>query len=214
MNLTEKPQDYFNLERPEMIGFVPTDAKTILEFGCGEGNFGNALKTKNNAEVWGLEIDEQAAKIAQQKLHKVLVGDALEKITELPNNYFDAIIFNDVLEHLIDPYTVLAQLKSKLSAKGVIVASIPNIRFFRTFFDFVFRGNWEYTPNGIMDQTHIRFFTKKSIDGLFSKQGYSIVTKQGINKSKSLKPVIASVLTLGAWSDIAYLQFAVVAKVK
>lgn len=214
MNLTEKPQDYFALERPEMIGFVPAEAKTILEFGCGEGNFGNALKTKNNAEVWGLEIDEEAAKIAQQKLHKVLVGDALQKIAELPDNYFDAIIFNDVLEHLIDPYAVLAQLKSKLSAKGVIVASIPNIRFFRSFFDFVFRGNWEYTPNGIMDQTHIRFFTKKSIDGLFSKQGYSIVTKQGINKSKSLKPVIASVLTLGAWSDIAYLQFAVVAKVK
>lgn len=214
MKLTEKPQDYFALERSEMIGFVPTEAKIILEFGCGEGNFGNALKTRNNAEVWGLEIDEVAAKIAQQKLHKVLVGDALQKIAELPANYFDAIIFNDVLEHLIDPYSVLEQLKSKLSAKGVIVASIPNIRFFRSFFDFVFRGNWEYTPNGIMDQTHIRFFTKKSIDGLFSKQGYTIVTKQGINKSKSLKPLIASVLTLGAWSDIAYLQFAVVAKVK
>lgn len=214
MNLTEKPQDYFALERPEMIGFVPLTAKTILEFGCGEGNFGNALKLRNNAEVWGLEIEEDAAKIAQQKLHKVVVGDALLKLNDLPDNYFDAIIFNDVLEHLNDPYTVLEKLRSKLSPTGVVVASIPNIRFFRSFFDFVFRGNWEYTPNGIMDKTHIRFFTKKSIDGLFSKQGYTIVKKQGINKSKSLKPLITSVLTLGSWSDIAYLQFAVVAKAK
>lgn len=214
MNLTEKPQDYFALERPEMIGFVPLTAKTILEFGSGEGNFGNALKLRNDAEVWGIEIDENAAKISQQKLHKVVVGDALQKIKELPNNYFDAIIFNDVLEHLYDPYSALEKLKNKLSPTGVIVASIPNIRFFRFFFDFVFKGNWEYTPNGIMDKTHIRFFTKKSIDGLFSKQGYTIITKKGINKSKSIKPVIASVLTLGAWSDIAYLQFAVVAKIK
>ncbi|MES2836107.1 MAG: class I SAM-dependent methyltransferase [Bacteroidota bacterium] len=214
MNLTKKPQNYFALERPEMLEFVPLTAKKILEFGCGEGNFGNALKSRNEAEVWGLEIEEDAAKIAQQKLHKVVVGDALLKLNDLPDHYFDAIIFNDVLEHLVDPYTVLKELTHKLCKGGVIVASIPNIRFFRSFFDFVFRGNWEYTPNGIMDKTHILFFTKKSIDGLFSKQGYTIVTKKGINKSKSIRPLIASILTLGAWSDIAYLQFAVVAKAK
>jgi 2-polyprenyl-3-methyl-5-hydroxy-6-metoxy-1,4-benzoquinol methylase len=214
LDLESKPADYFDLERPEMLVFIPAAAKKVLEFGCGAGKFGYTIKQQKQAEVWGLEIEEGPAQQAAQKLDRVIVGDAMQKLSALPDGYFEVIVFNDVLEHLVDPYTVLSELRKKLSPAGVVVASIPNIRFFRTFFDFVFRGRWEYTENGIMDKTHLRFFTKSSMANMFVNCGYEVVLQQGINRSKSLKPRLAAILTLGAWRDIGYLQYAVIARTK
>ena len=76
------------------------------------------------------EIDRTAAESAQKKLYKVIVGDISRTIVELPDSYFECVIFNDVLEHLIDPFTVLIRIKRKLSKNGQVISSIPNIRYY------------------------------------------------------------------------------------
>lgn len=206
-----KPADYYKNERPEMLSYIPSNAKTFVELGCGEGNFGLQLKTRNNAEVWGLELEKSEGDVASKKLDKVLIGDISKTINELPDDYFDCVICNDILEHLVDPFTILNQLKDKLKAEGCLVASIPNIRFFNTLIKFVFGKEWEYEDDGVMDKTHLRFFTKKSIARTFQQLGYKIETIQGINDTKSLRYTFANLLMLGTISDTKYRQFAVVA---
>ncbi len=206
-----KPSEYYSGIRTEMLKYIPLQATKILEVGCGEGNFGAALK-KKNVEVWGIEYSQQEAKIAETKLDKVFAGDIMLHLDQLPENYFDVIVCNDVLEHLIDPYTVLDKFRSKLTTAGIVVSSIPNIRFFRSLYDFVFNKNWDYTDNGIMDKTHYRFFTVNSIRKMYENTGYEVLLHEGINPSKSIRPLIWNIFMLGTFSDIKYLQFATVAR--
>lgn len=206
-----KPGEYYTGIREDMLPFIPAKASRILEVGCGEGNFGEIFK-KRGAEVWGIEYSSQEARVAESKLDKVFSGDVFLHLNSLPENYFDAIVCNDVLEHLTDPYTVLEKFKSKLTPTGVVISSIPNIRFFRTFFDFVFRKNWDYTDNGIMDKTHYRFFTIKSIRKMYETLGYEIIRHEGINPSRSIRPLLFNIITLNAFWDIKFRQFATVAR--
>jgi 2-polyprenyl-3-methyl-5-hydroxy-6-metoxy-1,4-benzoquinol methylase len=195
-----------------MLPFVPTTAKRILEIGCGEGNFGIRLKKSLSAEVWGIEYEKIRADVAKTKLDHVLCGDVCQLIEQLPNQYFDTVICNDVLEHLTDPYAVLKNLQIKLQKNAVVVSSIPNVRYFRNFFDLIFSRNWDYTEQGVMDFTHFRFFTEKSICKMYESLGFKVIKQSGINASKSLKPWPLIVLTLGAFSDIRFTQFATVAR--
>jgi 2-polyprenyl-3-methyl-5-hydroxy-6-metoxy-1,4-benzoquinol methylase len=213
IDFMSKPSEYYSGIREEMIPFIPLNVSKILEIGCGEGNFGAALKNEG-VEVWGIEYSHEEAKVAESKLDKVFAGDVFLHLDKLPDNYFDVIVCNDVLEHLTDPYTVLEKFKSKLTSTGVVVSSIPNIRFFRTFFDFVFRKNWDYTDNGIMDKTHYRFFTVKSIRKMYENLGYEIVRHEGINASRSIRPLLWNIVMLNSFWDIKFRQFATVARPK
>lgn len=214
-NYSTKNKEYFALARREMLQFLPNDVKISLEVGCGDGGFLEILKDEYNCKIaWGVEFDTESAKKATKKLDKVLTGPIEDHLAELPDNYFNCIIFNDVLEHLIDPYAVLEKMKSKLAKGGVIISSIPNIRYFRNFFEFVMHKNWDYTESGIMDFTHFRFFTYKSIRKMYENAGYHIVEHVGINKTRSVRPSILNFFTFGMFWDIKYLQFATVAKVK
>lgn len=205
-----KPGAYYSGIRAEMLHYVPEKATCILEVGCGEGNFGASLK-KEGVTVWGVEYSAEEAAVAGAKLDRVLSGDILMNMDQLPENYFDVIVCNDVLEHLTDPYTVLEKFKDKLKPDGVVISSIPNIRFFRTLFDFVVRKNWDYTDNGIMDKTHYRFFTVNSIRKMYETLGYKVLRHEGINATKSIKPLLWNLLSFGMFWDIKYLQFATVA---
>lgn len=209
-----KKEEYYLNVRKEMVDYIPLDSKKILDIGCGEGNFGALLKSERQVEVWGVEYEKAHASVASSKLDKVLWGDIDLLLEQLPDNYFDAIICNDVLEHLLDPYKLLEKIKSKLVNGGVVISSIPNIRYFRNFFDLLFRKNWDYADEGIMDFTHFRFFTTNSIRKMYQSLGYEIISHEGINPSKSLKPWPLIILTFGQFWDIRYLQFATIAKVK
>jgi SAM-dependent methyltransferase len=214
IDLRAKPEKYFTGNRPEMLKYVPIASKRILEIGCGEGNFGAYFKKNYGAEVWGVEYEVREAEIAAKQLDKAFSGDVAGIADQLPDNYFDAIVCNDVLEHLIDPYAVLEKFKSKLTDTGVIISSLPNIRYFRTFFDFVFHKNWDYTDNGIMDKTHYRFFTIRSIRKMYEALGYEVLIHEGINATRSIRPLLWNFFLLGTFSDIKYLQFATVVRLK
>lgn len=209
-----KPAGYYDNVRHEMLKYLPTTAKKILDVGCGNGAFAAIVKKQNNAEVWGIEPMASEAKVAETVLDKVFTGGVEPFLEQLPDRYFDAIYFNDVLEHLADPYSVLDLLKSKLAPGGVIISSIPNVRFYRTFSRVVFAKDWRYDEFGIMDKTHLRFFTGRSIRRMYEELGYDIVTHEPINVTKSLKPILFNILVLFTHMDIRNLQYATVATVK
>lgn len=209
-----KPSGYYDNVRHEMLKFLPSTAKKVIDIGCGNGAFATIVKDKNQAEVWGIELMEEEAKIAETVLDKVFTGACEQFINDLPANYFDVIYFNDVLEHLADPYTVLDILKSKLAEGGVVISSIPNVRFYRTFFKVVFGKDWKYDESGIMDKTHLRFFTGKSIKRMYEDLGYKVQKHEPINSTKSLKPILFNIPLLFTHMDIRHLQYATVAKVQ
>ena len=214
MNLTDKSEGYYDSIRADMLKYIPHDVKKTLEFGCGSGGFSGLVKDKFGAEVWAVEIDGRSAKAASEKLDKVINCDAQEAIAKLPDNCFDCIIFFDVLEHLVDPYSLLYDIKTKLTKEGVIVASIPNIRYYRSFVKLVIHGDWDYKDHGILDKTHLRFFTYKSIVKLFNELAFEILEIEGIHPTSSRTFKFLNASLLNSIGDIRYKHFAVVAKPK
>lgn len=179
----EAPKDrgYFQQERKEIQAMVPAGASRILDIGCGEGMLGRILLQKGAAEVVGIEADPAVAQRAQENLSRVLQGDVESLDLPFENGYFDCIVLADVLEHLKDPLATMIMLQRYLSDSGTIVASIPNVRFF----DVIRRladGRWEYREFGILDKTHLRFFTKKEIEVLFLQAGLELT---GISENLS-----------------------------
>ena len=213
----KKNRLYYKGDRQDILRFIPTSSKRILEVGCGEGAFAKSLLS-NSHEVWGVEFNEDAAKKASEILYKVY-ADAIENVMrELPDNYFDLIIFNDVLEHLVEPNLVLSNIRKKLIIGGKVIASIPNIRFAKVLFNLIVKKDFTYTEFGVLDSSHLRFFTINSMKALFSDSGYKIVHIEGINKSPSILTrafvLILSILTLRNNSDALFPQFVITAKAK
>jgi 2-polyprenyl-3-methyl-5-hydroxy-6-metoxy-1,4-benzoquinol methylase len=195
-----------------MLAFVPAEAQRILDVGCGAGTFASRLKRERGAEVWGVELDPEAAKTASAEIDRVLVGDALAVLDELPAGTFDCIVLNDILEHLVEPEQLLVGLGPKLTATGCLVASIPNVRHFPHLWQLVVRGEWTYTDEGILDRSHLRFFTRKSIKSLFTQCDYRLDEVVGIHPTRSWKWRLFDLLTLGCLREMRYLQFACVAR--
>ena len=216
-----KPEVYFDQARSEMLAFLPPGCQRVLDVGCGRGSFGALLKKNRAVEVWGIEPVAAAAAAAATKLDRVVEGIFTPE-TDLSAAHFDAIFFNDVLEHLMNPAEALQVAAKLLKPGGVVIASIPNIRHFQAQWEIVVRGEWRYRDCGIFDRTHLRFFTRKSILALFADSGFAVEKIEGINSfwSDASNPrpprwrhfQIINALTFGAIADMKYLQFAVVAR--
>jgi len=194
-----------------MLKYLPQSLTAVIDIGCGDGTFARSVKDITRAEVWGIEYKDEEAQKAANILDTVFSGPCENFIDDLPENYFDVIYFNDVLEHLLDPYSLLNKVKSKLKPNGVVISSIPNIRYHSALMKLIFAKDWKYQRAGVMDQTHLRFFTKKSIRRMYEEAGFVIEVHEGINKSKSIRPYLFNVLFLFTHMDIRYPQFATVA---
>lgn len=212
-----KDKTYYANARTEMLQFIPKDAKKVLEVGCGEGKFSSIL-TEQGRETWVIEPDQQSAEIASKSVYKVLQGSIDEKLSEVPDHFFDVIVMNDVIEHLTEPWDDIKKLKNKLKDTGVFVSSIPNVRYAKNLFHVLFKRDWEYTDDRILDITHYQFFTKKSIKRLWEDNGYTIQRIKGINRTKSFAyvpfAILLNMVLLLSQLDVFYMQFATVAKKK
>lgn len=212
-DLNSPTLDTDELFRPEMLKLLPQQAKKVLDVGCSNGHFGKSIKALNSSEVWGIEPRKDVAARAQKYLDRVLAGPVEDLMDELPDEYFDAIYFNDVLEHLIEPEEILIKLKKKLRPDGVFILAIPNVRYFRNLRNLIFKRDWEYEDIGILDRTHLRFYTQKSILRMFQRLNFEVLHFEGINATKSFRPYLYHILTFGVWGlDTKYLQFASVVR--
>lgn len=175
------PGTYYQHARPEILERVPFTARKVLDVGCGAGGLSANLKIRQVVVVHGVELVEQAAVHARTHMDKVWNCSIEDALHELPNNYYECIVVADVLEHLIDPWSVLNALKGKLVADGKIVSSVPNIQNWGVLADLI-QGKWNYLNEGILDRTHLRFFTRKTVEELFWSSGLRVVslsTKNG-----------------------------------
>src|SRR5438477_1121116 len=168
-----KPDSYFEHCRPEMAALVPTGARRVLDVGCGRGAFGAALREKRGCEVVGIELDGAAADIARCRLDAVHSADMMA-IDDASLGRFDCVVFNDVLEHLIDPWRAVARAHDLLRPDGCVVASIPNIRHYRELKALIWDGLWRYEHAGVLDRTHLRFFTRATAIELFESVGFEV----------------------------------------
>lgn len=213
-----KPPKYFRALRGEMMPFVPNDVARVLEVGCGEGLFGAEVKRRGmtagrRVAVTGVEISAAHADLAKRRLDKVVVGNVEGGGVYFADGEFDCIICNDVLEHLLDPWNAVARLRSFLEPGGTFVASIPNVRYWAVLKALLFGGEWRYQTQGVLDRTHLRFFTKNSIRRMFEDAGFEQVRVIGINSHvRGLGFHVLRLLSGGSLDDIQYMQFAVTAR--
>lgn len=207
------PEDYYSNQRQDMLPYLPKDARIILDIGCGEGDFGELIKRQSNAEVWGIELSSQAAEKARVRLDRVYEGNIELDQFDLPEEYFDCIVFNDVLEHLWYPWDVLKQMRKLLKNHGYVLASIPNIRYLGQVKKLMLQGDWDYEPWGILDRTHLRFFTLKSVKKLFEQTGYTVMSIEGKDSiGFRWKFYLLNMLLGKRLEDMRYLRFACLAR--
>jgi glycosyltransferase involved in cell wall biosynthesis/SAM-dependent methyltransferase len=178
---TGKGDAYYRQERREIEAIVPAGASRIMDVGCGEGMLGRILLERGAAEVVGVEANPAAARRARENLSRVLEGDVESLALPFEDGHFDCIVLADILEHLRDPLSALVKMVRCLSDSGAIVASIPNVGFFEVIRRLA-EGRWEYEEYGILDKTHLRFFTKKEIELLFHQAGLELT---GISENLS-----------------------------
>jgi 2-polyprenyl-3-methyl-5-hydroxy-6-metoxy-1,4-benzoquinol methylase len=163
-----KTAHYFGTARIEIEPLLPARAARVLEIGCGAGETVRWLRKTGRAErAWGVELFEAAATLARPHFEDVLVGDAETLVHgAFDGLQFDLILCLDVLEHMVDPWRCVETLQRRLAPGGKLVISVPNVRCLRVIVPLVLHGQWRYADDGILDRTHLRFFTRASAQAL------------------------------------------------
>lgn len=155
-----------------VLNMILSNSK-VLDIGCATGYLGKEL-IKKFCEVYGIEKDETMAKKASKYYKKVLIED-LENLKNLaqPKKYFDYVLLLDVMEHIMQRERLLKKIKSWLNSHGFLILSTPNIAHISIRLKLLL-GNFKYTNSGILDETHVHFFTRKTLIDLLNKMGYEI----------------------------------------
>jgi 2-polyprenyl-3-methyl-5-hydroxy-6-metoxy-1,4-benzoquinol methylase len=158
-----KSYAYFEEINHGLMKYAPKNKK-LLDVGCGSGLLGKELK-RNKNKVYGMDSAKEVQAICDERLEKFYLEDITDykKVKQvLKNEEFDGIIFGDVLEHLTDPVEALQFYRQFLNKKGMVYISLPNIAVWYVRLGLLF-GKFDYTETGVLDKTHYRFFTKKTI---------------------------------------------------
>jgi 2-polyprenyl-3-methyl-5-hydroxy-6-metoxy-1,4-benzoquinol methylase len=202
---------YYGSDRREVLPFYPKRGFShVLEVGCAEGKHGALLLAEGvAARVSGIEYEPKAASMAEAVLDTVHVGDAQDVLPQLPAERYEAAAALDVLEHLRDPWQALTDLRNVLQPGGWVIASIPNVRFVAVVLNLLVRGRFDYTDSGVLDRTHLRFFTRRSIEAMFSAAGFAEVRIVGLEHPNRRWWVRVFARLLG---DLGYRQFIVIGR--
>lgn len=171
--------DYYRQPRHELVDLLPPRPRRVLDVGCGAGMLGAEAKRRHRGcEVIGIEANADAAQLAAHRLDRVIVGDVETlPLDDVAPASLDAILYGDVLEHLVDPWAVVRRHAGLLADGGRVVASLPNVRSVEVLLGLL-RGTWEYADAGILDRSHLRFFTRREGERLFAEAGLTVVGVQ------------------------------------
>lgn len=172
--MKEKSRNYYTHARTDILRLIPKSARKILDVGCGEGVLGKQIKELDDGiEVTGIEKDPVSCNKAEAVLDSVILGDVESLQVSFKENYFDCIIAGDILEHLVDPWKTLENLRHSLKDEGLVISSIPNIRYYKALIRLLC-GYWDYADWGIFDRSHLRFFCLTNIKEMFREAGFEI----------------------------------------
>ena len=169
----EKPRAYFSSARTEIHSLLPETATRVLEIGCGSGATMKWLRGERTVKhAVGIEIAPEAGQEAASVFDMVLSGNV--ETMELPTGDFDLIIALDVLEHLVDPWSLVKRLHAILGPDGAIIVSVPNVSHYFVSLPLILRGQWNYNGEGLLDRTHLRFFTPQTSQELMTCSGLKV----------------------------------------
>jgi 2-polyprenyl-3-methyl-5-hydroxy-6-metoxy-1,4-benzoquinol methylase len=161
---SDKSGAYFQHARKEVAPLLPALPQRVLELGCGAGATLAWLKQQfAGVATVGIEIDPQAADQARRHVDRVLCLDFENHDSPEDLGVFDVILCLDVLEHLVDPWAMVERLVAKhMQPGGTLIVSLPNVRHYSVLLPLLFLGRWDYADTGLLDRTHLRFFTRSS----------------------------------------------------
>jgi 2-polyprenyl-3-methyl-5-hydroxy-6-metoxy-1,4-benzoquinol methylase len=176
MNRRSSENSYFDVERSEAIAYVPNGSVRVLDIGCGGGATMRLLRQRNpSVEVVGVEINQSVASRSEEN---IVVGsvdhqDVRRQLLEM--GPFHCVMALDVLEHLVDPWETLSFLATVLRPGGRVIISIPNVANVKAWLPLVFVDQFRYVDAGILDKTHLRFFTRVSARELVIASGLHLL---------------------------------------
>jgi 2-polyprenyl-3-methyl-5-hydroxy-6-metoxy-1,4-benzoquinol methylase len=199
--------EYFELLRPEIFNLVPTDTKLLLDLGCGFGALGAEVSSKYGARCYGIESNPEAESLLSKNLFKHWIGDVEDFDFNTIDIKFDCIVLADVLEHLVEPWLLLGRVQELLTKDGIVIVSIPNIRNLNVLASLIFKGRWEYRDSGILDRTHLRFFTNYEMKSMFIKSGFEILSEKSNRDCYPLRRKIFSLIPNLLIPDLRVSQF-------
>ena len=191
-----KKNSYFSGARKDWVDSLPNDERArILEIGCGNGDTGAyALNAKKCGEFYGVEINETAGLEAKTKLTNVVIGDVEKLDLNFAFGSFDILMMSEVLEHLIYPWIVLRKLCQYMKPGALIFSSSPNISNYKAIL-MLLKGKWQWEDEGLMDITHLRWFTPDTYARMFQECGYIVDEVRPVTPFGFKKKMI-SLLTL------------------
>ncbi|MGC3945940.1 MAG: class I SAM-dependent methyltransferase [Chryseolinea sp.] len=216
----EKNNQYFSHVRRDLIKLIPKKpGLKLLEVGAGGGHTLVHIKQSGMAaEVVGMELFEipnsNQTNPLIDRFHVASIED--EVGSKQPDNYYDVILCGDVLEHLVDPWTVVNRMAKWLKRDGVLITSIPNIRIKSALKAICFKGDFRYTDAGTFDRTHLRFFCKKNMIELLTTPDLAV---EAVYPNFQLtdydgRTRLRNKLTFGLFEEFMALQFFLVARKK
>lgn len=168
---TQKEDNYYGLTRIEIEPLLKRRYENALEVGCGAGATLKWLKESAKVRrTSGIEPNSGAAALARTHLDTLYEGTIDDHLEKIPDASIDLLLCLDVLEHLVDPWTALSRLQQKLRHNGLCIISLPNAQHYSVSLNLL-RGKWEYTDAGLLDSTHLRFFTRSSAEAMVHNAG-------------------------------------------
>ena len=210
-----KATDYFSATRFDIRPALPALCESVLEIGCGSGATLAWLKDSGYCKhTTGIELVAQQADIAEKVVDRLIQGSIDDMdLASWPERY-DLILCLDVLEHLSDPWGLIEKLDYLLKPGGRLVASIPNIRHVSVLLPLLFKGEWKYRERGILDKTHLRFFTRQSAMEMMVASGLTLVQVHALGMKKGSQSRVLNKLTLGVFQDFFASQYLVAVEKK
>lgn len=173
-------ESYFSRVNPDLLKKIPLSAQHVIEIGCGTGELARTYLQKNPTSTYfGVELNVAAAETAKKFLSHVIVGDIesdtiLASIEQIAKKKFDVLVMGDVLEHLREPEQVLSNLRRLMAPDGVCVMCVPNVSHWSLLIEQL-SGRWDYGDEGLLDRTHLRFFTLQSLVKILKRSGWSFI---------------------------------------
>jgi 2-polyprenyl-3-methyl-5-hydroxy-6-metoxy-1,4-benzoquinol methylase len=209
----DKPAAYFGNVRREIEPLLPARAERVLEIGCGAGATLAWLRASGRAgHVTGVELSPEAAALARGQVDVLHEGDADRLIDHgLPAEGYDLVLCLDVLEHLVDPWATVRRLQRVIRPGGRLIASLPNVRHASVVLPLLLRGEFRYAESGLLDRTHLRFFTRDSALALIGQPGLRVERWQRRLHPWPSRSGWLNLLTAGLLRDLLALNYLIAA---